>query len=85
MLQDLELDFNRWRKREILSSELIDRIHEFHQGASRDLWSLYRGIREPEIVARGLALGFLPESSVSTELLAKLEPLRAAFSTDVGE
>ena len=83
MLDELESAFKRWREREILSSELLTAIHEFHQHKSRELWAMYQGLRAPEIVARGLALGLIPESSVPPELLAKLEPLRASFGGNI--
>lgn len=79
MLEALESEFKRWRGGEILSSELLNAVHEFHQHESRELWSMYQGLRDPEIVARGLALGLVAESSVPVELLAKLEPLRTFF------
>jgi hypothetical protein len=79
MLEELESEFKRWREGEILSFELLSAIHEFHQHESRELWSMYQGLGEPEIVARGLALGLIAESSVPTELLAKLHSLRAHF------
>jgi hypothetical protein len=79
MLEELESDFKRWREGEILSSELLSAVHEFHQHKSRELWSMYQGLRERETVARGLALGLVAESSVRAELLAKLEPLRMLF------
>jgi len=67
LLEELEFEFKRWRDGEILSSELLGAIHEFHQHESRELWSVYQALREPEIVARGLALGFMAESSVPPE------------------
>lgn len=54
MLEELESEFKRWREGEILSSELLGAIHEFHQHESRELWSMYQALREPEIVASRL-------------------------------
>lgn len=79
MLEELEFEFKSWREGEMLSSELLSAIHEFHQHESRGLWSMYQSLREPEIVARGLALGFMAVSAVPSELLARLKPLCAMF------
>ncbi|MET1083996.1 MAG: hypothetical protein ABWY12_13255, partial [Burkholderiales bacterium] len=54
LLEELELSFAQWRAGEVLSSELLQTIHEFHQHQSRELWSVYQALRGPEIVARGL-------------------------------
>ena len=79
MLEELDAEFQSWRTGEMESSELLRAIHEFHQQQSRDLWSRYQALKEPEIVARGLALGLLKEP-VPEELLAKLAPLVEFFS-----
>ena len=79
MLATLDSEFKKWREGKMISSELLSAIHEFHQHESRELWSLYQGLREPEIVVRGIALGLIAESSVPAELLAKLQSLRTAF------
>ena len=72
LLEELESSFEQWRAGEVLSSELLQTIHEFHQHQARELWSVYQALRDPEIVTRGLARGLLPESEVAPDLLAKL-------------
>ena len=52
-LDELDAQFERWRSGEMLGSELIAAIHEFHQQDARSLWSMYQSLKEPEIVARG--------------------------------
>jgi hypothetical protein len=74
MLEQLHAKFRSWRDGGLLSSELIREIHELHQNDSRDLWSVYRVLGEASIVARGIALGLIPESRVPSEILAKLAP-----------
>ena len=78
MLEELDAEFQSWRAGEMESSELLRAIHEFHQDQSRELWSRYQALKEPEIVARGLALGPLKEP-VPEELHAKLAPLVEFF------
>ena len=58
-LASLDDDFSRWRVREIDSAELIQAIHDFHQHGARDLWRTYSSLKEDEIVARGIAYGFI--------------------------
>lgn len=74
LLEELESEFRRWRNGEVLSSELITTIHEFHQQQSHELWSMYNGATESMIVSRGVGLGLLPESKVPPAILAKLDP-----------
>jgi hypothetical protein len=52
--------------------DLSDRIHKFHNGPSRDLYSLYTGADPAMIVARAIAMGFLDEKSLSDALHSKL-------------
>jgi hypothetical protein len=78
MLEKLDAQFQSWRTGEMESSELLRAIHEFHQSQSRELWSRYQALKEPEIVARGLALGLLAEP-LPEELRAKLAPLVEFF------
>ena len=72
MLEKLHAKFQLWRDGKVLSSELFDDIHQFHQRESRDLWSIYRSLNEKEAVARGVALNLIRESEVPRDLLAKL-------------
>ena len=77
-LEELDAEFQSWRSGEMESSELLRAIHEFYQEQSRELWSTYQALKEPEIVARGLALGLL-KAPVPEELRAKLAPLIEHF------
>ncbi len=79
MLEELDASFSEWREGEMLSSELLAAINEFHQNESRDLWSKYQALKEDEIVARGLALG-LVSKELPEQLQAKLEPLIEFFA-----
>ncbi len=79
-LDELDTQFQRWRDDEMLGSELIAAIHEFHQKDARSLWSMYQSLKEPEIVARGLALGLITADAVPEQLRAKLAPLSAFFN-----
>ncbi len=78
-LASLADDFERWRREELASHELIDAIHEFHEHDSRELWKTYQDLKDDaEIVARGIALGYLGRDELPPALLAKLQD-RIAF------
>ena len=78
-LDELDMRFERWRCGDIPGSELIAAIHDFHQQDARSLWSTYQSLKEPEIVARGLALGLIGAEAVPKPLRIKLEPLLEHF------
>jgi hypothetical protein len=78
-LQTLDESFQNWRDGKLLSSELSDAIHEFHQHAARDLWSMYQTLRDDDKVARGLVIGALGEESISADLREKIKPLSQHF------
>ena len=78
-LEELDGAFDQWRNGEMLSSELSDEIHTFHQHAARELWSMYQTLKEDEIVARGVVLGALSEADLSSQLRKKLKPLLETF------
>jgi len=75
LLEDLATSFTQWRSGEILPSELLQLIHEFHRDQSRELWSMYQGLRECDIVARGLARGLSLETKVPSSIQEKLKAL----------
>ena len=79
-LDELDAQFERWRRGNLLGSALISAIHEFHQQDARSLWSTYQTLKEPEIVARGLALGLIAVDTVPEPLRVKLAPLSEMFN-----
>jgi hypothetical protein len=79
LLEDLEASFTKWRAGELLPSELLNAIHEFHRDQSRQLWSMYQSLDETNIVARGLAQGLLEPTRVAPALRGKLKSLIEAF------
>ena len=58
-LEELASEFARWQSGEIHSADLLDAIHSFHQGRSRELWSTYHSLKDDDLVARGVAMGYL--------------------------
>jgi hypothetical protein len=72
-LSKLEAEFARWRRGEIDPFELSDRIHRFHDGASRELYVLYNRLHPSQSAARAVALQILQEAELPSELLEALE------------
>jgi hypothetical protein len=71
-LQVLDQSFQKWREGKMLSSDLSDEIHKFHQHAARGVWSMYQTIHPEMAVARGLAMGALSAEAISPGLCEKL-------------
>jgi hypothetical protein len=68
-LGKLENDFERWRRGEIDAHELSDRIHRFHQGPNRRLFSIYNGGALEMSVAAAIARGTLTEEEATLEIV----------------
>lgn len=64
--------FHQWTKKDMNAFDLSDKIHEFHDGASRQLFKLYTQLDPVTAVSRAVTIGVLPEEDVSVELMEKL-------------
>ncbi len=78
-LKPLDAAFQKWRDGDLPSGELVELIHAFHQGEARNIWSMYQTLKPPQIVARGLARGYLQRAQVAEQLRSKLEMLVGLF------
>jgi hypothetical protein len=65
-------DFQRWGGEEIGVFDLNDRIHEFHDGVSRDLYKRYVMMNSEFSVSYALAHGILSEEEVGEDLVKAL-------------
>jgi hypothetical protein len=81
-LKDLDESFRKWREGKMLSSELSAAIHEFHQHAARELWSMYQRIDSASAVARGLAIGALSEDAIPERLRERIKALSRYYEQD---
>ncbi len=68
-LGKLEHDFTLWRRGEIDAHELSDRIHRFHQGPNRRLFSIYTGSDLEMAVAAAIARGTVTEDEATAEVV----------------
>lgn len=58
-LEALAEQFDRWRSGEIHSAALLDALQSFHKGRLRELGSIHGSLKDDDLVARGVALGYL--------------------------
>ena len=76
-LAKLHNHFHKWEAGTQNEFELIDAIHEFHQGPARDLYVSYEmGPRHGEelLLAAAIARGVIQKSEIPSELHDALEP-----------
>lgn len=67
-LQVLRGDFAAWERGEISAFDLSDRIHEYHNGKSRELFNRYSDSLNDFVILRAIASGVIAESELSNEL-----------------
>jgi hypothetical protein len=75
-LTALEGEFARWRSGAISARELNAKIHQFHQGPNRRLFTAYTGGAIESAVAAAIAGGVTSEAEAGSEML---EILRGAI------
>ncbi len=66
-LSKLETEFCRWRAGEIDAHELSDRIHRFHQGPARQLFSKYGHSNLDFAVAHAVHRGLITEDEAGAD------------------
>lgn len=68
-LVPLEAAFQRWRAGHLGSGELVELIHEFHQGPARELFKKYNSGQLELAVAHAIVSGVVDRSRLPPELL----------------
>jgi len=68
-LTALEKEFARWRSGVITAHDLDERIHQFHQGPNRQLFTTYTGGAVELAVAAAIANGVISEAEAGPEML----------------
>lgn len=71
-LEELHEEFERWRSGEIYPSDLGEKVHEFHQGPSREIFSTYNSLKPDMAVARAVGLAILEREELEPGLLERL-------------
>jgi hypothetical protein len=80
-LERLFEDFSRWADDGMSAFELSEKIHQFHNGTSRELYGRYTGLDPATAVARAIAIGILDDGvldeTLRTKLSAQIETFRS--------
>ena len=73
-LQALQAAFERWQRRDVTAFDLADRIHQFHQGPSRELYVRYSDTDPHFAVAGAVDRGILQQDELHPDLLPLIAP-----------
>jgi hypothetical protein len=68
-LLELRTHFDRWQRAEITANDLNDRIHQFHQETSREIWKAYATNRPEPAIGFAVTTGVLRREELPPELL----------------
>jgi hypothetical protein len=68
-LLELHGQFDRWQEGAITAAKLNDLVHQFHEGASREIWKTYATNRLEPAVGFAVATGILQREELPAELL----------------
>jgi hypothetical protein len=71
-LKTLFEDFGRWVRKGMTAFDLSEKIHEFHNGISRELYGRYTTLNPIITVSRAVALNILGEEKLGAALHEKL-------------
>lgn len=82
-LSELRVQFDRWDRGEIDTSELNDLVHRFHQDTSREIWKRYATTHLEPAVASAVAAGVLRKEELPAELLQHIASLVEFYEHDL--
>jgi hypothetical protein len=71
----LRTHFDRWQRGEIAAADLNDLIHQFHQGASREIWKRYATNHLEPAIGFAVATGILRREELPEELVGHVAGL----------
>lgn len=81
-LLELRAQFDRWQRGEITAGDLNDLIHEFHQGASREVWKKYATNHLEPAIGYAVATGILQREELPPDLLEHVAALVEYYEVD---
>jgi hypothetical protein len=81
-LLELRTQFDRWQRGEIAAADLNDLIHQFHQGASREIWKRYAANHLEPAIGSAIAAGILRREELPEELLRHVAGLIEFYEAD---
>jgi len=68
-LLPLALMFDEWKSEKLSTSDLNQAIHEYHNGAAREIWRRFATDDPTMPLAYAVASGVLPKDSLPAEVL----------------
>jgi hypothetical protein len=66
--------FDTWRRGEASAFDLVEAIHAFHQGESREIWKKHQWSDTEMLLAEALVDGHLRREQISDRVYAFLQP-----------
>jgi hypothetical protein len=81
-LLGLRSHFDEWQRGEIAAVDLSDLIHQFHQGASREIWKRYATNHLEPAIGSAVAAGILRREELPEELLRHVAGLIEFYEAD---
>ena len=81
-LTRLDAAFEKWKKGDMMSGELTDFIHQFHQGPARELFLRYNTGMLDMAVASAIVKGILDKNQVPPEVLDYLSKAISFFEEE---
>ena len=81
-LLQLRTHFDRCQRGEIAAADLNDLIHQFHQGASREIWKRYANNHLEPAIGSAVAAGILRREELPEDLLRHVSGLIDFFEAD---
>jgi hypothetical protein len=81
-LLELREQFDRWQRGEITAAELNDLVHQFHEGASREIWKTYATNRLEPAIGFAVATGILRRAELPAELLQHVAGLIELYEAE---
>jgi len=74
-LEELGAAIEKWKAGELSAHDVSAVIHQFHDGAARDLYRFYTHASPESAIAQAIVNGIIEASELPAELLATLAPL----------
>jgi hypothetical protein len=75
--------FQRWKTGEVDCFELSDKIHEFHDGISRQLFVMYGQLKPDIAVGRAVARDLLAAKELPPAILTEVEGKIELFRSEM--
>lgn len=81
-LGKLDKSFDAWRRGELSSGELNERIHEYETGPAREMFKRYNSGLPDVNVASAVAVGVLARQEIPDDVLNAIEDMITFFSSE---